>query len=60
MSREEEDRDERAGCDRVFMGPPVSQEPTASCPCVAFVFLNFSCGSGISVLLTGKQRVASD
>lgn len=60
MSRDGEYRDEQVGCDRVFMGPPVLQEPTASCPCVAFVFLNLSCGSGISVLLTGKQRMASD
>lgn len=61
MSREGEDGGERVGRDQVFMGPPpVPQEPAASRPCMAFVFLNLPLGSGVSVLLTGKQRMASD
>lgn len=60
MSREGEDGGERVGRDQVFMGSAVPQEPAASRPCMAFVFLNLPLGSGVSVLLTGKQRMASD
>lgn len=60
MSREGEDGGERVGRDQVFMGPPMPQQPAVSRPCMAFVFLNLPLGSGVSILLTGKQRMASD